>query len=344
MGQDMHWTVAAPFNRPGDRWLAPFVPGDHTFEVVARPGQELNWHERSSATTSLQEWREYLRQSQAALRGARPDGGVITVFPQLAASVGALSRLQRGRPPTVAWFFNTELYGGAKHTLARWALHEVDRFVVHSHVEQHAFTEWLGLPLERAVFVPLQYGGTVERDLAADEDEPFVLAVGSGHRDFATLFAALERLQYRTVVISSPRALAGTTPPPCVEIREGVPRDEIRRLVRRARINAIPMNTDGIVGGTITIVETMRHGRGPIVTGRPGVEDYVTDGVSGLLTPPGDVDAWTTALERVWTDAALRDTIDRGADTFAEDNCTDEAAGRSLGRILDELAAERRTR
>ena len=335
----MHWTVAAPFNRPGDQWLTPFVPGDHTFEVVARPGQELNWHERSSATSSPREWRDYLRQGQRALRDT--GGGVITVFPQLAAAVGALARLQFRDPPIVAWFFNTERYDGPKRALARWALHDVDRFVVHSHVERHAFTEWLDLPLERAVFVPLQYGGTVAPGMAPDDAEPFVLAVGSGHRDFSPMFAALERLGYRTIVISSPRALAGCTPPPCVEIREGVPRDEIRRLVRSARVNAIPMTTDGIVGGTVTIVETMRHGRGPVVTNRPGVEDYVTDEVSGLLVEPGDVDGWVSALERAWDDAALRATIDRGADAFAGANCSDEAAGRALGRILDELARER---
>ena len=337
----MHWTVAAPFNRPGDRWLAPFVPGDHTFEVVARPGKELNWHERSSAVTSPREWYDYVRQSDRALRGVR-DGGIITVFPQLAAGVGALARLQFRQPPMVAWFFNTERYTGPKQALARWALHKVDRFVVHSEVERHAFTEWLGLPLERAVFVPLQYGGTVELDTAQGErEEPFVLAVGSGHRDFATLFAALERLQYRTVVISSPRALAGCRPPACVEIREGVPRAEIRRLVRRARVNAIPMTTEGIVGGTVTIVETMRHGRGPLVTRRSGVEDYVSDEVSGLLIQPYDVDGWERALQRAWEDTALRALIDSGADSFAEANCTDEAAGRALGRVLDELACER---
>ena len=33
----MHWTVAAPFNRPGDTWLTPFVPGDHPADAVARP-------------------------------------------------------------------------------------------------------------------------------------------------------------------------------------------------------------------------------------------------------------------------------------------------------------------
>lgn len=336
----MHWTVAAPFNRLGDEWLAPFVPGAHTFDVVARPGEELNWHERKSSVTSPREWCDYLRQANAALRGAGRDGGVITVFPQLAAAVGAMSRVRLRHVPTVAWFFNTERYTGMRERMARFALHDVDRFVVHSHVERYAFMEWLDLPVERAVFVPLQYGGTVAKDLRPDEDDPFVLAVGSGHRDFKTLFAALEKLNYRTIVISSPRALAGCTPPSCVEIREGVPRDEIRRLVQRARVNAIPMNTEGIVGGTVTIVETMRHGRGPIVTDRPGVGDYVTHGESGLLVAPYDVDGWVGALQRNWEDAALRERINAGADAFGEANCTDEAAGRSLGAILDDLARE----
>lgn len=334
----MHWTIAAPFNRAGDTWLTPFVPGDHTFEVIARPGQELNWHERKSAVSSPGEWWDYARQSCRAVRRTR-GGGVITVFPQLAASVGAMTRCKPGHTPMVSWFFNTERYEGVRRLAARTALAKVDCFVVHTEVERHVFSEWLDLPLERFRFVPLQYGGCVASDVVPDDEEPFVLAVGSGHRDFATMFRALEDLQYPTIVISSARALEGLTPPACVEIRNSVPRDEIRRMVRRARINAIPMTTDGVVGGTVTIVETMRHGRAPVITRRDGVEDYVRDDVSGLLVEPRDVDGFRTALERMWNDAALRARLDRGADEFAEANCTDIAAGRSLGLILDELAA-----
>lgn len=334
----MHWTIAAPFSQADDPWLAPFVLGDHTFEAVARPGEELNWHDRRSAVSSPGEWWDYARQGYRAVRRAN-GGGVITVFPQLAATVGALTRTKPGHTPVVAWFFNTELYGGIRHRAANMALARIDRFVVHSQVERRAFSDWLGQPLERFVFVPLQYGGPVDASVLPDDDDPFVLAVGSGHRDFATLFAALETLGYRTVVISSERALAGLTIPSCVEVRSGVPRDEIRRLVRKARVNAIPMTTDGVVGGTVTIVETMRHGRAPVVTSRGGVEDYVTDEVSGLLVAPRDVDGFRTALERGWTDASLRRRLDAGASAFADANCSDEAAGRSLGVILDELAA-----
>jgi glycosyltransferase involved in cell wall biosynthesis len=338
----MHWTIAAPFNRPGDRWLAPFVPGEHTFEVVARPGAELNWHERRSSISSPREWFDYARQARAALSCAGRDGGVITVFPQLAAAVGALARVQRCDVPTVAWFFNTAPYRGVRRHAARMALRHVERFVVHTQVERTAFMNWLGLPLERSVFVPLQYGGEVAAGTEPDDDEPFVLAVGSGHRDFRTLFAALDHLRYPTVVISSARALHGLSPPACVDVRERVPRAEIRRLVQRARINVIPMTTDGIVAGTVTIVETMRHGRGPVVTRRAGVGDYVTHERSGLLVEPFDRTAMRDALQRAWEDAPLRARIDAGAAAFAGAHCTDEAAGRALGRILDELESDRR--
>ncbi len=85
----------------------------------------------------------------------------------------------------------------------------------------------------------------------------------------------------------------------------------------------------------------MRLGRAPVVTGRPGVDDYVTDGRSGLLVPPYDVAAMGEALARMWDDAELRARLDTGAAAFAEANCTDAAAGAALGRILDEVEAER---
>lgn len=87
----MHWTVAASFfwltESPGYPWIDDFVPGDrHQFTKIPRRGQVQSWHERKSKTTQLSEWRSFWNQGQEAIRLTQ--GGIITVFPQLATIVG----------------------------------------------------------------------------------------------------------------------------------------------------------------------------------------------------------------------------------------------------------------
>lgn len=335
----MHWAVAAPFTiTTEDRWLAPFVPGDaHDFSMVPRLGTEVSWHNLRSRRAGPRDWARHLAQSHEACRIARrTQGGVITVFPQLAATTGLEKRASRGRFPVLAWFFDTEIDTPLRLAASRAALARVDRFVVHTRCEREVFSRILHLPIDRFSFVPLQYGGDIETD-PVDEADPFVFTTGSGFRDYPTFFEAIGRLGYRTVVCSGERALAGTAPPPCVEIRNDLTRREIHQMMRRARLNVLPMRTQGITAGGITIVETFRHGRGLVATHRPGLEDYLFDDKNALLVPPGDAGAMASAIEAMWTDPCLRQRLDDGAADFAL-QLTDEAAGAALGDLLDQLA------
>lgn len=334
----MEWAIAAPFTRSVDeRWLAPFVPGDeHTFTVIPRVGSEPNWHARSRRRGGPPEWLKYGVQANRAAAVGRRGGGVITVFPQLAAMLGLRKRVSRREFPLLAWFFDTEIDNAVRLAVSRVALSSVDRFVVHTRRERDVYSDLLRLPLERFQFVPLQYGGVLAEDLE-DQDDPFVFTTGSGFRDYPTFFEAIGRVGYRTVVCSGARALEGTEPPRNVEIRNELTRSEIHSMMRRARVNVLPMRTEGITAGGITIVETFRHGRGLVATDRPGLADYLIDAKNCVTVRPYDATDLAEAIEAVWTDDELRTRIDEGATEFAE-QLTDEAAGAALGSILDELA------
>lgn len=335
-----HWAIAAPFfATPQDRWLTDFVPGAaHRFTKVPRVGEERSWHQRKSPVSGPSEWVQYVRQARRAL--AATEGGIVTVFPQLAATVAVQKRLARRDVPLLSWFFNTELGEGGRLVQARTSLRAVDRFVVHSTREIGIYSHRLGIPAERFKFVPLQYGGGVATD-EIDEDEPFVFATGSGFRDYGTFFKAIDRLGYRTLVLAGPRVLSGLTPPKSVVILDQLPKEDIHRLVRRARVNVVPLTTGGANAGLVTMVEAYRHGRALVSTMRPGVEDYVIPDVNALVHDPGDEVGLASAIEAMWTDRVLRTRLNEGARVFGETWCTDEAAGRALGGHLDDLVAGR---
>lgn len=331
----MDWVVAAPyFETADDRWISDSVVSDrHRFTLVPRVGQERNWHQ-ASAKAGFGEWGDRARQSAAAL--AREADGVITVFPQLAAAAGGLQMVRRDRRPLVAWMFNSEgIMAGVRRTGARVALRRVDRFVVHSTAEIDVYHRLLGLPAERFTFVPLQYGATVETERPADQDEPYIFATGSGYRDYGTFFDAVGRLGRRTIVLASDRVLDGLTVPDNVEILPQLSRPEIRRLVRHAEVNVVPLTEEGTTAGLVTIVETFRHGRSLVITRRDGLDDYCIEGENVLAAAPGDADELAKAIDRMWTDHDERARLDEAAADFGDRHCTDDAAAGHLVDILD---------
>lgn len=339
----MDWTVSAPFfneHKVSDSsWLAPFVPEKHVLQYIPRRDAlaNRNWHDRASAVTEPKEWLRIWHQSGEAFDATR--GGVITVFPQLAATVGLRQRLSRKRVPVVAWCFNvTTCYPGLKGWLARFGLMEVNRFIVHTSYEREIYSRWLKLPLERFEFVPMQ---TAEIPLIYPEEtiDPFVLAMGSNHRDYPTLFKAVKKLNLRTIVVSGRRALKGLDIPPQVETPFGVKKQDCLRLSQQARLNVLPMLPQG-PAGIVTIIEAMRMSRAIIATRYSWAEDYIKDGETGLLVEPGSVADMARAIELLWHDHKERERLGIAAGKYAAQHFSDEVAGATLGKILDSVENE----
>jgi glycosyltransferase involved in cell wall biosynthesis len=330
------WRVASPyFSEATVRWLDEFVPDDrHRFELVNRVGEAVPWHLKKSPRSSVAEWREFLDQARITME--QTCSGMIGVFPQVTATLAARSRLRRDDRPIVSWFFNTSFDSAFRRGTGRASLGRVNRFVVHTTIEIEAYAKALKLPEDRFRFVHLQYGDTIETE-APDVDEPYVFATGSGFRDYGTFFDAVSRLGYKTLVLAGPRVLQGLDIPPNVEIIESMSRSDIRRHVRHAAVNVVPMTTDGLTAGVVTLVETFRHGRGVVATRRSGLEDYLIHDKNSLLSSPRNAVEMAECIEAYWTDEVLRTRIDNGARTFADENCTDTAAAGSLVKVLDEV-------
>ena len=337
----MHWTVAAPFihNLKTDgEWLVPYIPGDrHQFSMIPRAKPLENWHNRSSAATDYQEWLIYLQQGKDAVKAT--EGGVVTVFPQLASAVGIQQRLSRRKIPVVAWLFNVGTCpDGLRRWLAQTSLQDIDRFVVHTRRECDIYSQWLGIPKERFQFFPYQVS-----DIPITHEEnttqPFVAAIGSAHRDFSTLFSAIATLNLPTIIASGPRALAGLELPACAQAPLGIGKAECLQLAQEACINVVPVipNERVTAAGQVTIVEAMRMGRTVIASRCNGIEDYIIHGETGLLVEPQSVESLVQALDLLWNDQELRNRLGQNAMQYAARHFSDEAAARGLSKILDEL-------
>lgn len=338
----MKWFLAAPFiTDSSDQWLTPFVPPvqGRSFESV--PAAYA--HDRSRKITSLGGWRDFFSHGALTWSRARSSAeasGIITCFPQLPIVVGLRKRLQRSQVPILAWTFNLgTLYPGARRALARTALAAVDRIVVHSTAEIESYSEWSGLPRERFRFVPLQRpirAITVEEE----QTDPFVLAMGTAHRDYRLLFDVLAELRYPAVVVSGPHAVAGLTLPPNVRLRSGLTAAQCHELAQRARVNVIPIANRETASGQVTLLEAMMFGRPVVATQCLATVDYARAGEDALLVPQGDAASLLQALRMLWLDKELRERIGRNARATAIARFSDEAIGIEFGRHLQELEAE----
>jgi glycosyltransferase involved in cell wall biosynthesis len=89
-----------------------------------------------------------------------------------------------------------------------------------------------------------------------------------------------------------------------------VPHDELLDLYERAAVVACPSRREGF---GVVCAEAMAHGRPVVASGVGGYLDLVADGVTGLLVPPGDVEALRGAIERLLADPGLRRRLGEAA-------------------------------
>lgn len=86
--------------------------------------------------------------------------------------------------------------------------------------------------------------------------------------------------------------------------------DEVRAWLQKAAIAVLPSNSEGM---PVSLMEAGACELPIVATAVGGVPEMIEDGVSGLLTPPGDASALAQALERLLRSAGLRRDMGRAA-------------------------------
>lgn len=164
----------------------------------------------------------------------------------------------------------------------------------------------LGVPAERLHVIP--YGGVDDHFFSplTEVEQQAGLAMSIGeirHRDYATLFQAVDGLSLKLFVAASGRWYARekkadlqTALPNNVTIAGYLSYKELKETYARSQFIVLPLPDLPYAAGVTAILEAMCMERAVIVTRSRGILDYVVDGETGILVNPGDV-------------AAMRETI-----------------------------------
>ena len=160
--------------------------------------------------------------------------------------------------------------------------------VVHNAVEAAPVSERGELPVTRVVSVgrfkyPKDFGTLIEA--FAKLDRPFVGQLVGDGPDRSTLEAATRRhnLSGRVEFLGE--------------------RNDVPALLAGAEVFVLSSRSEGL---PVSVLEAMSAQLPVIASAVGGVPELVVEGETGLLVPPGDIDALAHALERLLADGRLR--------------------------------------
>lgn len=131
--------------------------------------------------------------------------------------------------------------------------------------------------------------------------EAMVASAGSSNRDYDTLVLAVTpigidtRIAAHSAWVGAAASVRAATPDH-VEIRSYGNYANLRDLYRRARVVVVPTHDVPFAAGFAVIAEAMAIGTPVIATQGRVTSDFVVPGVTGLLVPPGDVEALRQAI------------------------------------------------
>jgi hypothetical protein len=321
---------------PKSHWIDDFCPrADFEFRKLPYPEQAASWHQRGQAAPA-HEWLTHWRY----VRSAAPSryDCIITCFPQLTlAAASALRLALNTRTRLIGWHFNLgSLTPPWKGRVAGALLGRVDKFIVHARDEVPSYAKWLHLPEARFRFIPFQRG-IVEPVGPSPIPRPYIVSMGSANRDYATLAESVAGTGIKTVIIAKRSFLESLPDQPELIKLHGLTYSECYAILAEASINIVPITDARTASGQVTFLTAMRMRVPTIATRCTGTVDYFIDGETGVLVPPGDTAALRRAIAALWHDDGLRSRLAAAGSRHAEEHFSDEAAGRLLAQVLDEV-------
>jgi glycosyltransferase involved in cell wall biosynthesis len=218
----------------------------------------------------------------------------------------------------------TGVRGRAKAWLIGRLLRRTHRIMLYykdtSGLQQH-----YGIPADRFLYVPFKINQREMISTITPVDGGYVFCGGKTRRDFATLFEAVEGLDFPVKVVTtddSDIAPHGSfvderAAPPNVEVvrLDGSPEPFVSYLAS-ATLVVLPITPEICGAGISVYVQAMALRKCVIISAGPAAGDVLTSG-QAIIVPPSDPAALRQAIERAYTDPSYRARFERSGYEWA---------------------------
>lgn len=332
------------FLRNGQQWtLAPRESKLHKYTSIG-PGR---WQANPYARTKHMRLTDLLHRMIACtllwIRWRKYDvlvvDGCVT-----ALLVSFLSLLTKGNRKMVVSNFNVpRRRTGFWKWLAGVLYRRVDVFIVHSRYDIDLISKLYDIPHDRFMFLPFLRGepadGEPSSEYLPDDEEPFIFSFGHNARDYETFLKAIEKTGLNTVVVARRYNLEGLTIPENVRVFYNIQLDECDRLVRKCKYTVFTFDGSEPSCGQISIVTSYMLGKPVICTNWHGVDDYVNDGVNGMLVNMRDVQDLRDTMVRLNDDGDLYSRLSAGANEWARQHCDLTIAREKIDDLVTTMTA-----
>ncbi len=248
--------------------------------------------------------------------------------------IGLLNRFVMLRKRTIfLWDLFVEVDRGWKRTIVSAAVASFRLSVLWSRRQVQTHAEWLGLSCQHFVFIP--YKATHSKHPRCNPAiGNYVFAGGNSKRDYETLADAVRDTGIPVIISATDPAVRNQIArlPNIIAIAAWEP--AFAQLQAGARFTVVPIVDSALRGGGETnVCHGMWHGTPVIAVDRMSAEDYIVEGETGYIVPPGDVRLLRERILELWHDPVKCAEMGRKAQEHAEANFTHEIFIRRLLRL-----------
>lgn len=266
-----------------------------------------------------------LSSLRAVLKSAKCDV-LVSHGPYMAFYCAIFKWLLCIKTPHVVYSFNfAELPCGFALTRMQFAFKKIDTLVVSSTMEIELYSDYFKIPATRFDFVRWGVNYPDFKNTPPQHDGDYICAVGGNARDYATFIDTMRELpNISAIVVVRPHNLVGLQIPDNVKVLTDIPMDDAYSVIANSRIMVLPLVGNEIPCGHVTIVVAMYLGIPSIVTDSSGVDDYITEGETGLLCVPASKESMRQAILKLWNDPALCLKLSSNSSEFAHSKCSEQ--------------------
>lgn len=235
-------------------------------------------------------------------RNSRKYPAVITGYEQPALLFGLLQRLLRRKkiPHIYLYIYpnppRSKLLWWFKRHILRAVMKGASAVVVFTRVQTELYAQAFNVPESKFVWIP--YYHTLWDATYKAEEGDYIFAGGDYTRDYVSFIEAVRPLPYQVVIAAFYRDyFKGIQLPANVKIVTTTHEDFVR-LMAGAAIVVVPLR-GGLLhsGGEQTYLNAMALGKAVIVADEIGAEQYIENGISGVVLPPGESEGLRNAIK-----------------------------------------------